>query len=229
MKLDKLNKSIEDILILINRDPSLIDTTIECIEQIKSILEKKINLIKHEIMTPKQIKELKSNIDSLNKTQQIEVFKIISNSSKYSENSNGVFVNLSSMNNETLWKINDLVNYCIKNNKNFDEEQKERSVLLENVSIDTEPSDFENTKIISSSINSNIINDIELNNFDYKTELNLNVDEAKILQDEFNIYTELQLSTNKPKYSGIEARILKKCKDMDKELKVTEVNFSQNE
>ena len=40
--------------------------------------------------------------------------------------------------------------------------------------------------------------------------------ENKILNEEFNIYNELLLSNKKPSYEGIEARIVKKCKELNK-------------
>ena len=214
----KLNNLIEKMIEIVSDDRDLIITTSECVEKIIGILEKKIHSVKCEPMTYKEINELKNNISQLNKTQQIEVFKIISSTGKYSENSNGVFVNLSNLSDEILWKLDKLVNYSLKNNKNFDEEQKERIIFeQEQLQYDT----TEENIVIKSNNEFNIESDLSHENI---LNTSLTDVESQILQEEFNIYNELVLSQNKPKYSGIEARILKKCKDMSKAESETNIN-----
>ena len=160
----------------------------------------------NKIMSHNNIMELKGLINNLNKEQQIEVFKIIYASGKYTENSNGIFINLTNMNNDILWKIQDLVGYFSNKNKYLIEEQEQRNIIMENVNIEKN----KNIKVTTKDTISNIIED----------ELNINTHlsdiENKILNEEFNIYNELLLSNKKPSYEGIEARIVKKCKELNK-------------
>ena len=60
--------------------------------------------------------ELKKNIEQLDKNELLEIFKIIrSDTKKYTENNNGIFINLKHLKKNTLKKIFNIVNYC-KNN-----------------------------------------------------------------------------------------------------------------
>ena len=166
----------------------------------------KENNIPNKTMTHNQILELKSLINNLNKDQQIEVFKIIYASGKYTENSNGIFINLTNMNNDILWKIQDLVGYFSNKNKYLIEEQEQRNIIMENVITEKN----KNIKTTTKNTYTNVIeNELNINN-------RLSDIENKILNEEFNIYNELLLSNKKPTYEGIEARIVKKCKDLNK-------------
>ena len=60
--------------------------------------------------------ELKKNIEKLDKNELLEIFKIIrSDTKKYTENNNVIFINLKHLKNNTLKKIYNFFNYC-KNN-----------------------------------------------------------------------------------------------------------------
>lgn len=60
-------------------------------------------------------KMIKNNIHNLNNNELEEVFKIIYKSnSNYSKNNNGVFINLSWLEMETINKINNYIDFCIK-------------------------------------------------------------------------------------------------------------------
>lgn len=155
-------------------------------------------------MEHSQILELKTLINNLNKTQQIEVFKLIYASGKYTENSNGIFINLTNISNEILLKIHELVSYFTNKNKYLIEEQEHRNMILENVNIEKNK-----TNRITKKNKCNILeNELNINN-------HLSDIENKILNEEFNIYNELLLSNKKPSYEGIEARIVKKCKELN--------------
>ena len=55
---------------------------------------------------------LKNKIEQLNKKQQIEVLKIVTQMNiSYSENNNGTFFNLSNLSNDQLSKINSYISY----------------------------------------------------------------------------------------------------------------------
>lgn len=56
--------------------------------------------------------EIKKNIESLNKTRQVEILKIfLKNNVSISENNNGTFVNLSFLPEECLNEIKEYLNY----------------------------------------------------------------------------------------------------------------------
>ena len=63
---------------------------------------------------------LKNHIEGkFNKIQYLEIIKIVkSQDDKFSENANGVFINLSNLKKETLEKISDFVKFNIEN-ENF--------------------------------------------------------------------------------------------------------------
>ena len=164
------------------------------------------NNIPNKPMTHNQILELKSLINNLNKDQQIEVFKIIYVSGKYTENSNGIFINLTNTSQDILWKIKELVGYYSNKNKYLIEEQEQRNIIMENVITDKNKNIKTTTKNTTINIPENELN---INN-------RLSDIENKILNEEFNIYNELLLSNKKPSYEGIEARIVKRCKELNK-------------
>jgi hypothetical protein len=68
------------------------------------------NIDKNEIY-----KNIKIGLENLSQNELEEIFKIIyKNNSNYSKNNNGVFINLCWLDNDTLLKINNYINFCIK-------------------------------------------------------------------------------------------------------------------
>lgn len=64
----------------------------------------------------KDLKDLKRDISSLDKTEQLEILKIIKASgNKLTENKNGIFINLSYVSKESLLEIQKFVHYSIEN------------------------------------------------------------------------------------------------------------------
>ena len=63
-------------------------------------------------------KKLIKDISKLSKIEQIEIFKIFKKDNiKYTENSNGIFINISKINDNTLSKIKNFITFYKKNNK----------------------------------------------------------------------------------------------------------------
>jgi hypothetical protein len=63
----------------------------------------------------------------MTKTEHEEIFKIIRDKNSdlnYSKNKNGVFLNLSSLSDETIHDVNNFVTYCINNKKELDDYDK---------------------------------------------------------------------------------------------------------
>lgn len=145
-------------------------------------------------------KELFNKISLLDKIEHEEIYKILIENSpeiNLTTNANGIFFNLSSLNDELITKINLFVDFCIKNKKNLDDYDKK---LIE----------YKNNKTIR--IN---FNDIEKNKKDKKIEdWNKSLDNNLIqkvnkyieyvINDNENIYkkkTNNNFNTAKKKYS----------------------------
>jgi hypothetical protein len=68
-----------------------------------------------DVQKQEMCKMIKNNINNLNSNELEEIFKIIYKSNNnYSKNNNGVFVNLSWLDNDTIIKINNYIDFCIK-------------------------------------------------------------------------------------------------------------------
>jgi hypothetical protein len=58
------------------------------------------------------LKKIRDMIEKMNKIQQVHILKILKdNKIEYSENSNGIFVNMTLLNNETLIRIQNFIKY----------------------------------------------------------------------------------------------------------------------
>lgn len=137
--------------------------------------------------------ELKKNIEQLDKNELLEIFKIIrSDTKKYTENNNGIFINLKHLKKKTLKKIFNFVNYC-KNN-----------ILITN-------------KIQEKiSINKEIREDYSIEKMNEEfTAYQYNLDNEDLDNiDQIIVYP--KLNNKKPKLNGVAARILKQCKEINK-------------
>ena len=64
----------------------------------------------------KKLRELRDTISELDVCEQVEVLKIIEkNKIKYTENKNGVFINMNKLNNKTIEDLDKFIEY-IRNN-----------------------------------------------------------------------------------------------------------------
>ena len=76
-------------------------------------------------MSNKDKKRLCDKIASLSKTEHDEIFKILQESAySYTQNSNGVFINFSSISDEDFLKIDAFVKFCFDNKESLDEYDK---------------------------------------------------------------------------------------------------------
>lgn len=81
------------------------------------------------------------DIESMTKEHHIEIFKILKlYNIKYTENNNGIFINMTNINDECLNKINNYVNFINENKKNIIEFEKvkEESILKLNSKVNNE-------------------------------------------------------------------------------------------
>lgn len=72
-------------------------------------------------------KILFEKINGMTRTEHEEIFKILSKHEddlQYSRNKNGIFFNLSSLDEKIVEEINNFVNYCINNKKQLDDYDK---------------------------------------------------------------------------------------------------------
>ena len=215
--LGKIPQYLEKINNIATDNKDTVPTIEQYLEKLCLRLEYELKQNKKETRQPltnNQIIELKKTIGNLDKAQQIEIFKSIQSHCNYTENSNGIFINMLNMSNEILWKLSDLSDYFIYKNKKLDEEQEIRDNMLNEVNIDNvEKYDSNITKVTNTDsellqkINSEKIN---LNDVD------LDPDETKLLKTQFDNFSEISLTNKKPRFSGIDARIIKKCKELSK-------------
>ena len=74
-----------------------------------------------------EIKQLKSKIENLEKTEQFEIIKILNNNNyTYTKNNNGYFINMNNIPQKVIKEINDFIDFSIKNNELLINDQKER-------------------------------------------------------------------------------------------------------
>lgn len=70
-------------------------------------------------------KNIMNNIKKMNKNEYIEIFKIIKkNDIPYTENLNGIFINLNIVDDKILFKINNFINFIMYNNTELIEKEK---------------------------------------------------------------------------------------------------------
>jgi hypothetical protein len=96
-------------------------------------------------------KAIKSQIEQLSQNEIEELFKIIyKNNNNYSKNNNGIFINLSWLDYDTIVKINNYINFCIKShneinkyevicnmlNDSINNKDKNDEILAENTNVD---------------------------------------------------------------------------------------------
>lgn len=78
-----------------------------------------------DIFTNKQRKALLDKINTLSSTEHEEIYRIINTHSiSVSKNKNGIFFNLSAIDDEVVKKIHMFVDYCLSNKEKLDEYDK---------------------------------------------------------------------------------------------------------
>ena len=108
-----------------------------------------------------------------------------------------------------------MADYFINKNKKLDEETQVRNNIMETVNNDTHDEYNINIKKVVKK-DSRFLDDIMNESNKYNTDIT--TDETKILQKEFDVYNELALSNKTTKTSAIGARIIKKCRELNKTL-----------
>ena len=98
-------------------------------------------------------KTIKTHLDQLSQNEIEELFKIIyKNNNNYSKNNNGIFINLCWLDIDTLTKINNYINFCIKSHTEIDKYENICNILNDSIN-----NKDKNDEIIDDNINSKII------------------------------------------------------------------------
>lgn len=90
----------------------------------------------NEIQDYELRKQVLDDLKILNKSEQEEIFRILKvSNSFFSENSNGIFFDMSKLDNDVFSQIIKFLEFCKKNRKNFEsreEEEKRAQEILYN-------------------------------------------------------------------------------------------------
>ena len=110
-------------------------------------------------------KNIKSRVSNLSQNEIEEIFKIIyKNNNNYSKNNNGIFINLSWLGMDTIIKIDNYINFCIKShneinkyevicnmlNDSINSKDKQDENITENLNLDNNKIIINKQKISSS-------------------------------------------------------------------------------
>ena len=79
------------------------------------------------------LKRIKDMILSLHENEQLEIMKIIKNDNfKYTQNNNGIFINMNKLSDNTLIKIQKFLEYSKLNNKLLEDSNNIRNNIINN-------------------------------------------------------------------------------------------------
>tara|TARA_Y100000590_G_scaffold453114_1_gene597541 strand:- start:1074 stop:1901 length:828 start_codon:yes stop_codon:yes gene_type:complete len=154
---------------------------------------------------------IQKEIKLLDTSENYELFKLIKkDTDKYTTNKNGAFINMKNLNNSTLWKILDFIKYCKTTKKSLEiDELKRRDLLEYNIK-------GNNDSIIEKKKEDCIINQ----NIDVNEYTEYNIEESKTISISEEAYNKPiktpSLCVYKPNYIGVVGRILKKCREINK-------------
>tara|TARA_B100001175_G_C19402168_1_gene586816 strand:+ start:399 stop:1013 length:615 start_codon:yes stop_codon:yes gene_type:complete len=179
---------------LLNKD----DISENIFDEIK--IENKENLIQKK----KKLIELVKNLSKLEYTEIFNIFQ--EDNCSYTGNSNGVFINLTNVSEDTINKIFDFIDFIKKKKK----ELLDKENILENIKKDINEIEIKNDKI-------ELNLDISNNNYE---ELSDNDEEVNIdnylcfsSDEDDDLDNKLCLKKKKIKYSGKKAKLIKSIKD----------------
>ena len=162
-----------------------------------------------KVLTYKEKVELQQNIKLLKENEHMEILRIlINNNIKFTENNNGIFFNLKTLDNNIINEINVFVNFCINNKDLF----KKKEIPLKKTTI-IKQNDYRD---LDSSYKKYLSNNSTSKNFiDVNSENNENsvITKKKDLQKK--IKTSIKKNKNKIKMEGIKGRIMNKCKNIN--------------
>lgn len=158
-------------------------------------------------------KDIKTKIETtFDNDQYAELYKIIKeDTDRYSENHNGIFVNLNSLNDITLSKIQKFVNFSIENKKTLDEQEELYKKEKENLSEDTmSVNQFYEKKFEES------LDRMDSMMFENVYKKHLGREEANDFSSDSEDESRISLKNKKTKFTGVKAKLLKRYRDSGK-------------
>lgn len=98
-------------------------------------------------------KKIQNSISNLSENEILELFKIIDlNSTNYTKNNNGIFINLNWVSDSVIDEIDAYINFCIKSQNEISKYENMKSLLNESIKIKDkviDPSNIiENTEVV---------------------------------------------------------------------------------
>ena len=79
-------------------------------------------------------KKIQNDITLLSQNELNEIFKILfNNDSKYTQNNNGIFVNLNWLEDDIILQINNYIDFCIKSHKEIKKHEIMKNMYNENL------------------------------------------------------------------------------------------------
>lgn len=172
-------------------------------------IEKNVdNTIKNNdnlILKKKKLIEISKN---LTKIEYLEIFNIIQEDKCiYSENKNGIFINLSNVSENTIDKIFNFINFIKHKKEDLLKYEEYVTIAKKNIS-----------DVQKSVINNNITTEKEYNddnNYEYSDEDEKKINEYLVFSsdEEDDLENKLSLKKKKIKYSGKKAKMIKSIKD----------------
>lgn len=163
------------------------------------------NIPKLELSEIYERKKLVNDISNLSKLEHIEIFKLLNKDNvKYTENSNGIFINVKNISIQKIKELQDMVKFYLKNKENLKKSEKILNINKHIMNIKNNEDYDKSDKSDNSDDNEHVIskNKEVLDNDDHK------VDGRKII-----------LKQDKPTYTGIKAKIIKNYKGTNKNKK----------
>jgi hypothetical protein len=187
-----------------------------------------------------ELQKIKSKIEKLDKNECIEVFKILlKNEINYSQNNNGIFIDLNFLNENSLIEIKAFLDFIEENKKHINEIEtkiKQNKLNLDNKSYDSRKNQTNKYEIIICNDYSPFITDLEDNYiideplsiekinecYEAPNETNIDEDLNDVIDgdadgdiDELDEDDESACINKKKKIQGLQYRILKKCKNIN--------------
>ena len=81
-------------------------------------------------MQHNDVKDLRNKIQSFSKEKQLDIFRICkSKGILFTENKNGIFINLTELTNTQLFELTKFVDYIIEQEKNINEVEQEKNEM----------------------------------------------------------------------------------------------------
>jgi hypothetical protein len=97
---------------------------------IKNIVECNIDLKKEKYLNS-SLNDIKNKIEKMDKTRHIDILKIfIKNNISYTENKNGIFINLSELDNTIIYKVYNYIQYLEIQDQVIEEFEKEKNEYI---------------------------------------------------------------------------------------------------